>query len=435
MPDDNMGALFEGKVIERRYRILKLLSQGNFGAVFHSRLEIFDEPLRDLAIKVTKQTQLDRDTAKSVFAEAILLTRLYDQIDDPAARLHIVPVYDLGLLEEHDRRGFIVMGLIRGIGSGKTRINPPDTLEDEIGRYAQGMPVDVALELFRQICLGMSAVHKLGIIHRDLKPDNILLTDSGQIRVVDFGLAAALDEIGSADGVAGTHRYMAPETARHGRSDSRSDVYSLGIILHEMLTGEYPFRHLLPPAGLSQDQRNDWVLQQKAKIHLSPPSSINSSVEPWLDRIVSDCLAFDANSGRPSNAGELLDLLNNTDQRAPVPEGSWTTWLNNEGCDWQAQTETLRIASQEISIADTRWLDVMCRRAICELHLGNSSELLSLLAEIDAAIERGAAATSDQQRFEYYDQMSKALATQPGFSIHAIPLKLKAKQARASGGF
>ena len=430
-----MQDLFEGVLLEGRYRIARMLSQGNFGAVFHSRLEIFQEPVRDVAVKITKQTQLDRETARSVFGEALMLARIFDQIEDASARSYIVPVYDLGLLDDHDGRGFVVMGLIRGIGSTEHVVRPPDTLADEIHRYGGGMPVDVALQFFRQVCTGMAALHRLGVIHRDLKPDNILLTEKGQIRIVDFGLAAALNEIGFVSGVAGTHQYMAPETATHQQSDTRSDVYSLGIILYEMLTGHYPFRHLTAPADRTPSQRVEWIVQQKSQIQLSKTSAHNSEIEAWVDQLVSDCLAFEPGAGRPQNASALLERLDRggATPALSLPEGNWRTWIDAKHVDWRNAEDELQQAVAQLAETDDRWFDAVTRLAICHIKLGRPSPAEALLRRLEDAIRCGAAATSYRDRHDLYRGLARATRRRPGMHHWSLDFELKADDASRKG--
>jgi eukaryotic-like serine/threonine-protein kinase len=446
MNDPSLRERFEGQLLERRYRLVRLLSAGNFGGVFHARLEMFGEPMRDVAVKVTKQANLTKETAREIFGEAMTLIRVYDRIADPVARNYIVPIYDLGLLEAHEDRGFIVMGLIRGVGSTAEQIRPPDTLGAKIAAYGAGMPLDVAIEFFRQICAGLAAMHDLDVIHRDLKPDNILLTDRGQIRIVDFGLAAGLNASGFAAGVAGTHRYMAPETALYSQSDAASDVYSLGIILYEMLTGQYPFESLVPPPALVGQDREAWILEQKRRTPLKPPRDIQRQVPRWLSDLAMDCLKFRPADGRPRSARELLQRLDEGPQSREAEIGEelarvdellaagWQEWLAGER-DWAGAAARLREAAAKLtSPSAPQWFEVTARLALCYIQLEEAAKANEVLRQLDQQIERGVFLHSYRERAEFYEGIARMVQGKRGLVQLAIVYGQKARQAREKGG-
>jgi serine/threonine-protein kinase len=445
MAEPTLKELFEGRLIERRYRLVKLLSEGNFGGVFHARLEIFDEPVRDVAVKITKNAHLNKEDAKTVFGEAILLAQTYDRIPDAVARGYIVPVYDLGLLEEHDRRGFIVMGLIHGTGSTPQCVRPAETLAVEIGKFRRGMAPEVAIDFFRQICTGMAALHDLKVVHRDLKPDNILLTDRGQIRIVDFGLAAGLNDAGYAGGHVGTHRYMAPETFLRGESAPASDIYSMGIILHEMLTGEYPFERIVPPPGMTQDERAQWIIDHKRRVHVKPPSDRNRQVKPWLDALVRDCLVFRPEDGRPKHARQLIERIeagprgSAAQLRTGLAEADklldlgWRRWFGAKA-DWAAAAEVLeKTARRYGGVRDGAWFDVMVKLLICYINLNSPSKAQAALSQVEPEINKGKFLASYQERTEFYEGLAKSVEEKPGMKYWAIEFEQKAGEARRKG--
>jgi serine/threonine protein kinase len=131
------------------------------------------------------------------------------------------------------------------------------------------------------------------VIHRDLKPSNILLEHDKHIRVVDFGLAARLIRHGCVPGNAGTTAYMAPEVSiGGGESLPASDVYSVGLILYEALTGRLPYKDLIPPTGMPGTAEVGWLYREKSKLPALPPSHWNATVSKEMDRIVLKCLEF-----------------------------------------------------------------------------------------------------------------------------------------------
>jgi|GEM_PF-2933636 len=433
MPQPSLGKQFENRLIENRYRLIRLLGEGEFGAVFHGQLEIFGEPVRDVAIKITKHTGLSKETAKSVFGEAIVLARIYDNISDHQARACIVPVFDMGILEQHDRRGFIVMALITGNDSrNRTTVTRPVTLQDEIKRYHKGMGPEPALKIFRQIALGMAAVHEQKVVHRDLKPDNILLTDTGQIRIVDFGLAAGLNDLGHAGGHVGTFRYMAPETSIRGQSTPQSDVYSLGIILYELLTGSHPFDKVVAPTGLTQQQRNEWVVRHKRTLILTPPSTLNPLIQPWLDSVVTTCLKFHPHD-RPGNAGVLLQWIQAgansrlgqintalTEVDRLIGKG-WREWAGVEQTDWKEAADQLKRITDRLTIAtDDEQFSALTKLAHCYIHLHQAAEFNSVVARIEKSIQSGRIVQSHRAIIDFYQALIDAVEDCPGMSHYAI---------------
>lgn len=395
MNTPSLRQLFEGQLIEGRYRMVRLLAEGNFGGVFHSRLELFGESVRDVAVKISKTTGLTREHAMTVFGEAILLAKIYDQIPDAAAREFIVPVHDLGVLAQHESRGFIVMGLICDPSSTEK----PRTLGNEISGYAQGMPWQMATAWFSQICTGMAAVHGMNVIHRDLKPDNILLSPSRKIRIVDFGLAAGLNDAGVAEGSVGTYQYMAPETAERGRSDARSDVYSLGIILYEMLTGKHPFRDIRAPSDIEDEHEcQQWSFKRRRDMRFSP-SCENPQIPQWLDRIVERCLRPIPGERYPS-ARELLQTLN---------LGGATPARRDEA--WFQATKTL---------------------ALRHIDEGRGSESNRLMTDLEAELAQFVRSMAD--RLAFYQEFVDAYAKHPKMTVYLNDCRDKIRDIRQHAG-
>ena len=214
-----------GAVIDDRFRIEKLLGAGGMGAVYKAiQLSVH----REVALKVLRPDMAEREVMlERFFREAKLVSEL--------THPNIVRLVDFGQDRDRDLL-YLVMELVRGrdlselLDRGRLRIN-------------------LALEVIYQICGALTEPHKLGIIHRDLKPENIIIMPISdgtlQVKVLDFGIARALEggtQLTQTGMICGTPSYMSPEQAQNEDLDGRSDLYSLGVILYEMLTGTPPFR-------------------------------------------------------------------------------------------------------------------------------------------------------------------------------------------------
>lgn len=290
---------FEGKTLENRYRLTKYLAEGGFGAVFAADQEVLGHHVRQVAVKITKATGITAAQAGEILADAIILARVIDEIQDSQAKRFLVRVYDMGVLKGYERRGFIVMEFVSGI-----------SLATKMKRFKR-MPEDMCLHYIRQICIGLAAMHNLEqpVIHRDLKPDNVLLTKADEVRIVDFGLAARIERIrGYVEGTAGTEGYMAPETSIRAESSCASDVYSIGVMMYEMLTDVHPFKHLIPPPRLSEEERRRWIFEHKRVNSPPPPSRYNNTISKKLDDITMRCIKF-SDYERYPNATELLKAI------------------------------------------------------------------------------------------------------------------------------
>lgn len=212
------GEQLIGKVLGDRYEILQVIGVGGMATVYKARCRLLN---RFVAIKVLKSDLNNEEEILKCFkSESLSTARL--------SHHNIVSIYDVG---EDDGLNYIVMELVEG-----------ETLKKYIERKGR-LECQEALNITLQIALALQCAHEHDIIHRDIKPHNILLTNDGTVKVADYGIARAVtgDTMVATKDTMGSVRYISPEQARGGYVDGRSDIYSLGVVLYEMLTGSVPF--------------------------------------------------------------------------------------------------------------------------------------------------------------------------------------------------
>jgi tetratricopeptide (TPR) repeat protein len=256
-----------------RYRIESLLGEGGMGAVYKA----YDTELnRTVALKLVRpEFASNRQTMERFKQELLLASRI--------SHKNILRIHDLG-----DANGvkFITMAFVEGA--------------DLAGVMARGrLPIERALRYTRQLCAALEAAHAEGVVHRDLKPQNILVDGSDNLYVSDFGLAKSLEaeiSMGTRTGqILGTPRYMSPEQVEAKDVDHRSDLYSAGMIVYEMFTGELPFR------GDSAMQ----LMYQRVSEPPRDPRSAVPGLPDYIANIILKCLAKDP-AQRYQNAREIL---------------------------------------------------------------------------------------------------------------------------------
>ncbi len=206
-----------GMIIGARYEILEKIGTGGMSDVYKAKCHKLN---RLVAVKVLKQEFCEN-------ANFVAKFRVEAQAAAGLMHPNIVNVYDVG---EEDDIHYIVMELVEGI-----------TLKKYIEKKAR-LSVKEATSIAIQVCMGIEAAHNNHIIHRDIKPQNIIISKEGKVKVTDFGIAKAATSNTVSSNVMGSVHYTSPEQARGGYSDEKSDIYSLGITLFEMLTGRVPFQ-------------------------------------------------------------------------------------------------------------------------------------------------------------------------------------------------
>ena len=262
-----------GTLVDGRYLIQSRLASGGMSTVYVAtdrRLE------RDVALKVLHP---------HMTGDPQFLDRLGREAK-AAARLshpHVVGVLDQG---EDDRVAYLVMEYIKG-----------HTLRDVL-KDKGALPPRLALALIDPVVEGLGAAHEAGLIHRDIKPENVLIADDGRIKLGDFGLARAISTSTSTGALIGTVAYLSPELVLGRQADARSDIYSVGIMLYEMITGRQPFDGEVPIQ----------VAYQHVNSSVGAPSELVPGLAAEMDELVQWCTANDPDK-RPVDGTALLSEL------------------------------------------------------------------------------------------------------------------------------
>jgi serine/threonine-protein kinase len=284
-----------GTVLDGRYRVDTPIATGGMSTVYRGLDIRLDRPV---AVKIMDSRYAgDQQFLTRFQREARAVARLKDA--------GLVAVYDQGVDGQHP---FLVMELIEG---GTLR---------ELLRERGPMPPHAAAAVLGPVLSGLAVAHRAGLVHRDVKPENVLISDDGDVKIADFGLVRAVADakITAASVILGTAAYLSPEQVGTGNAGPRSDVYAVGILAYELLTGVTPFTGDTALTVAYQRMDND----------VAPPSTVIAGVPPQFDELVLRATARDP-AERYADAldmgGELYDIVEELglpDFRVPAPRNS-----------------------------------------------------------------------------------------------------------------
>ena len=302
----------EGKILGNRYEIIEKISNGGMATVYKSKDSVLN---RYVAIKVLR----DEFTTDEEFIKRF---RIEAQSAASLTHPNIVSIYDVG---NEGSLYYIVMELIKG-----------KTLKEIITEEKGPLPWKWSLNIVIQIASALEMAHKNNIVHRDIKPHNIIITEDGVAKVTDFGIAKAVSNstITAFGTTIGSVHYFSPEHARGGYTDAKSDLYSLGVVMYEMLTGRVPFDADTPVSVALKHMQEKPV----------EPKELNPSIPQSVNDIIMKAMQKDTNL-RYQSATEMLKDLN---EALKSPEANFV----QIGEDMNAATQ--RISTQEIQEAERK---------------------------------------------------------------------------------
>ena len=308
------------RVFSERYELNHLIARGGMAEVYRAHDRLLDRPV---ALKVLfPELSVDRSLVERFRREAQAAANL--------SHPNIVPVFDWG---EDSGTYFIVMEFIDG--------RPLSSILKTAGTLSAERTADVGAH----VAAALGYAHKHGVIHRDVKPGNVLITDEGQVKVTDFGIARAInteESLTQTGAVMGTATYFSPEQAEGIGVDGRSDLYSLGVVLFEMVTGRPPFLGDTPVAVASKHVRD----------HPPAPRELNPSIPPTFEAIILKAMAKDP-AHRYGTAEELrADLLRFNEGRSVLAMDDATAMLAAVGTTQAIQSVGGRDVTQLVAATD-----------------------------------------------------------------------------------
>ncbi|HEY1273122.1 MAG TPA: tetratricopeptide repeat protein [Terriglobales bacterium] len=307
-----------GDVLGNRYEILQLLGEGGMGAVYKAKDRELD---RFLALKLIRPELAGNSAILARFKQELLLAH-------QVTHRNVIRIYDLA---EADGLKFITMEYIEGVDLRRLLLDH--------GKF----PPAEAVAIIRQVCLALEAAHTVGVIHRDLKPQNIMRDAQGRILVMDFGLARSVgsDGMTQTGALVGTMEYMSPEQAMGDTLDQRSDLFALGLIFFELLTGKMPYKAETALASLLKRSRERAI----------PAVELEPSIPRGVSDIVAKCLERDL-AQRYKNVQEILNDLDAWEGKRRVAASSPMVWLHRAS---ELPWKWIGVAALAVAVAGGGW--------------------------------------------------------------------------------
>ncbi len=287
----SLSPLLPRSFLGTRYEILSLLGEGGMGAVYKARDRELD---RVVALKVIRPEMAAHPEVLARFKQELILAR-------KVTHRNVIRIFDLG---EVGGTKFITMDFVEG-----------HDLKGLV-RTKGKLPVEEIVQIVKQVCLALEAAHAEGVVHRDLKPQNIMVDQQSRVYVMDFGIARSIEPGGMTQTgmLVGTPEYMSPEQVRGEHVGPRSDIFALGLILYELLTGKMPYEANTAQASMFK----------RTKEPARPAIEVDPNVPPFLSEVARKCLEIDPKR-RYQSTREIADDLETWIQgNSKVP---WTTTI------------------------------------------------------------------------------------------------------------
>jgi eukaryotic-like serine/threonine-protein kinase len=380
------------KKLAGRYEVRQVLGQGGMGLVYRA----YDTVVRrEVAVK----TILDIPDPAS-------LQLFYKECDVLASMSHlnIVEIFDIGEFEEEGKKKpYFVMPLL-----------PGTTLDHFVRKSSHHLTVERTVEIISQTCRGLQAAHERGLVHRDLKPSNIFVMEDDSVKIIDFGVAHMADAH-TTRAQKGTLLYMSPEQIQLKPISAASDIFSLGVVCYEALTGRHPF----------QRTRADEVVEAILNQIPPPASEVNSAISPSISRVVHKAMAKAA-WHRFANAREFGDTLSKALRNEPI-----------EFFDAERTRPRLQRATKALADGDLQFAGEILGEIEAEGHM--DTEIGSLRRQLDNAVRRKTLAQlleAARARFEEEEdplalqKLQEALQIEPD-NATALALKSKIENRRS----